>query len=432
MKLENLRSLIRESINEYISKIDEEGNTAMYAAKKAACEEAIRVRKEKLERIDESEDLKDMVHPDKIKEIQKEIKDLENYHRKVEKLEEKARNKGKKKITTDAETDKEEKAIDESDVTAEMDMGGDVKEEALNESFLKMQKLAGVITEAEYNKKKSLIENRITDNPEVNKIETQLLKFFNTPKVTDFLKKELQKLSPEKQAKLKDITQTAVQEGESDMSGFEKSIEKAMDTVRLNEDLHDTVRSAFGGYKPGEEPTVVDKTVGKILTGLGVVNIMSMGFLPSLTAMAIDAGFDINLMQKLGDLFGSGQAAVGASVLGGLLGGGLLWKIGKILQNEKTTGNTPLFESPNTPPGATPGKTPQKQDLNIKTIINRIKTLTPQLKVNDTTLEFEQLTKALIELIQSLNKDSLTDNEVILALNKLLMDKRKEMSASKK
>ena len=38
MKLENLRSLIRESINEYINKIDEEGNTAMYAAKKAACE----------------------------------------------------------------------------------------------------------------------------------------------------------------------------------------------------------------------------------------------------------------------------------------------------------------------------------------------------------------------------------------------------------
>ena len=28
-------------------------------------------------------------------------------------------------------------------------------------------------------------------------------------------------------------------------------------------------------------------------------------------------------------------------------------------------------------------------------------------------LEFEQLTKALIELIQSLNKDYLTDNEVI-------------------
>lgn len=151
MKLENLRSLIRESINEYINKIDEEGNTAMYAAKKAACEEAIRVREEKLTRIDESEDLKELVHPEKIKEIKKEIEDLKKYKGKVEKLEEKARNKGKKKVTTDAETDaengKEEKAVDESDVTAEMDMGDgdDAKEKALNESFTRMQKIAGII-----------------------------------------------------------------------------------------------------------------------------------------------------------------------------------------------------------------------------------------------------------------------------------------------
>jgi hypothetical protein len=31
----------------------------------------------------------------------------------------------------------------------------DVTDEALNESFLKMQKLAGVITEAQYNQKKN-------------------------------------------------------------------------------------------------------------------------------------------------------------------------------------------------------------------------------------------------------------------------------------
>jgi hypothetical protein len=147
MKIENLRSLIRESINEYINKIDEEGNTAMYAAKKAACEEAIRVREEKLTRIDESEDLKDMVSPEKIKEIKREIEDLKKYKGKVEKLEEKARNKGKKRVTTDAETDKEEKAVDKNDVLDEMDidMDNDTKEEALNESFIRMQKIAGII-----------------------------------------------------------------------------------------------------------------------------------------------------------------------------------------------------------------------------------------------------------------------------------------------
>lgn len=148
MKIENLRSLIRESINEYINKIDEEGNAAMYAAKKAACEEAIRVREEKLARIDESEDLKDMVSPEKIKEIKREIEDIKKFKGKVEKLEEKARNKGKKKeVTTDAETDKEEKAVDENDVLDEMDidMDSDTKEEALNESFIRMQKIAGII-----------------------------------------------------------------------------------------------------------------------------------------------------------------------------------------------------------------------------------------------------------------------------------------------
>jgi hypothetical protein len=238
MKIENLCSLIRESINEYINKIDEEGNAAMYTAKKQACEEAIRVREEKLTRIDESDDLKELVHPEKIKEIKREIADLQKYKVKVERLEEKARNKGKKKVTTDAETDDKDAAVDENDILDEMDLeestkvggefggnrvpkkskdsdnnaffekkrapkgkfkdksskgyfeldeddmpkvqklrssgeddnwnddqrglsansawledNGTLEERTLNESFLKMQKLAGVITESEYKKK---------------------------------------------------------------------------------------------------------------------------------------------------------------------------------------------------------------------------------------------------------------------------------------
>lgn len=150
MQIEKLRSLIRESINEYIREIDDQGTGAMFAAKKQACEEAIKKREDKLRSIDENEELKEMVDGGKLKEIEKEIKELKNYHKKLEKLEEKHANKGKKKpvaVTTDAETDA---PIDEADVTAEMDMG----EEPLNESFLRMQKIAGVITEAQYNQKK--------------------------------------------------------------------------------------------------------------------------------------------------------------------------------------------------------------------------------------------------------------------------------------
>ena len=43
----------------------------------------------------------------------------------------------------------------------------------------------------------------------------------------------------------------------------------------------------------------------------------------------------------LPDAGGGGGALL--STLAGLFGGMILWKIGKILQNEKTSGNTPLF-----------------------------------------------------------------------------------------
>jgi ATP-dependent helicase YprA (DUF1998 family) len=141
MQVEKLRSLIRESINEYIREIDDQGTGAMFEAKMEACEAAIKKREDKLHSIDENEELKEMVDAGKLKEIQKEINELKKYHKKLEKLKGKHSNKGKKKeMTTDAKTD-EEAAVDTSDVTAEMNMG----EEPLNESFIRMQKIAGII-----------------------------------------------------------------------------------------------------------------------------------------------------------------------------------------------------------------------------------------------------------------------------------------------
>lgn len=143
MKLENLRSLIRESINEYIKEIDDQGTGAMYEAKMQACEEAIRKREDKLRSIDENEELKEMVDGAKLKEIQREITELKKYHSKLEKLKGKHANKGKKKeVTTDAKT--EEAPLDEADVTSEMNLE-DSTEGALNESFVRMQKIAGII-----------------------------------------------------------------------------------------------------------------------------------------------------------------------------------------------------------------------------------------------------------------------------------------------
>ena len=178
MQIEKLRSLIRESINEYIREIDNAANEASQQAKVNACEEAIKVRKERLERISENEDLKEMVDETKVKEIQNEIRALENYSKKSKKVLEKMKAKKDKKENPE----KEEKVttdtpIDEADVTAEMKLSdeeskaledkakeNDKQYNPMNESFIRMQKLAGVITEAQYNqKRKALVENQIND-----------------------------------------------------------------------------------------------------------------------------------------------------------------------------------------------------------------------------------------------------------------------------
>ena len=145
MQVEKLRSLIRESINEYIREIDHKGDGAMLEAKKLACEEAIANREKKVNMDGLDESFHDLISEEKLKELKKEIAELKKFHKKLTNLQEKHSNKGKKKeMTTDAKTD-EEAPIDESDVTAEMDMSEETTEGALNESFIKMQKLAGII-----------------------------------------------------------------------------------------------------------------------------------------------------------------------------------------------------------------------------------------------------------------------------------------------
>lgn len=208
-----------------------------------------------------------------------------------------------------------------------------MKQQLINEAK-RFQKLAGLIR-----------ENEVTNTPIIQSLEKKAFDFFNQPKVAVLLKKEIDKLSPKKKVEL---ANTSIQEGEvNDFNSFKSTIEKVINNASLNEeydDMHDLLRGKIGGYKPGEEPTSVDKTVGNILTTLGVTNIMSMGFLPALTAMAIDEFGGTNIINTVSQAIGSGSAAAALSVLGGIIGGGILWKIGKILKNEKTTGDTPLFE----------------------------------------------------------------------------------------
>jgi hypothetical protein len=171
MQIEKLRSLIRESVQNHIKEIEAVAEAAAMDARLAEYDKAIKMCEEKIQTAENLEEVKDLMDTGKINELKKKLKDLKNKKEKLEKQKAK-KNKGKE-VTTDAETDKEE-TVEEGPYSQNNNMGDDIenanvdetytmdemendsmKEEALNESFLKMQKLAGIITETQYSQKKN-------------------------------------------------------------------------------------------------------------------------------------------------------------------------------------------------------------------------------------------------------------------------------------
>jgi uncharacterized protein (DUF342 family) len=156
MNTEKLRSLIRESINEYIRNINEAGDKAACEAKITATMEAIEKRKKLMDKEGLAEEYHAMLDENKMRELKNEIKALEKNLAKLKKQLDKLNSKSAPKedeVVTDAKV--EEAPVDETDVMEKMDMGDEgMQDESLNESFLKMQKLAGIITETQYNQKK--------------------------------------------------------------------------------------------------------------------------------------------------------------------------------------------------------------------------------------------------------------------------------------
>ena len=136
-----------------------------------------------------------MLDKGKVKELGGEVKALERNLTKLQKQLSKLTSKSEPKaeVVSDGELPADEASVEELDITSEIELeearsrkGKDVKkvvkkdEEVLNESFLKMQKMAGVITEAQYNsKKKALVENQLNENTkhsELKPLEDILLK----------------------------------------------------------------------------------------------------------------------------------------------------------------------------------------------------------------------------------------------------------------
>ena len=171
MQIEKLRSLIREAVGDHIKEIEAVAEAAAMDARLAEYDKAIKTCESKIQAAENLEEVKDLMDEGKINELKKKLKSLTKAKEKLEKA--KAKKSKGKEVTTDAETDKED-TVEEGPYSQNNNMGDDIenanvdetytmdemendsmKEEALNESFLKMQKLAGIITETQYNQKKN-------------------------------------------------------------------------------------------------------------------------------------------------------------------------------------------------------------------------------------------------------------------------------------
>jgi hypothetical protein len=188
MNSTSLRQLIKESIQEYIREVETSGNVAAQEAKIRACDEAITLREKKLNMEGLDEAYHDMIDEAKKKNLEKEIKELQKYKKKAEKILEKMKSKAGKedeKENVEEEGVIDEVAIDEMDPEAGSQLEEAKKKkkkeekEPMNESFLYMQKLAGVITEAEYKQKRKLNENDNDYTPPAYEPINDLMDYIN-------------------------------------------------------------------------------------------------------------------------------------------------------------------------------------------------------------------------------------------------------------
>jgi hypothetical protein len=89
----------------------------------------------------------------------------------------------------------------------------------------------------------------------------------------------------------------------------------------------------------------------------------------------------------------------------------------RIIQEEITT----ALSSPQNP--ATPS---DKEDANVANVISRLKPVATSLKNIDTPKELMDLFTQTLDMIQGLNKSSLSDQEIIMAFTNALTAYRKK------
>jgi len=167
MEINKLRSIIKEAVSAYnLKEIEEAAENAAMDAKLEAYDKAIKMCEDKIATAENLEEIQELIEPAKLNELKKHLKNLQKSKEKLEKVKAK-KNKGKE-VVTDEPVEEAEVEEGAGPGSTNYNSGDGVEnvnyeesgdpdfyvDETINESFLKMQKIAGVITEAQYNEKK--------------------------------------------------------------------------------------------------------------------------------------------------------------------------------------------------------------------------------------------------------------------------------------
>ena len=214
----NLEKYIKQQIKEAknplakkMKEIENQGRVAALETKLAAVADMIEETEGRLTRIDEDTEFRDIMDKNAVKEVRKQLKELEKANGKLEKERAKIEVKvEKKKEVVDEDLPVAEDAVEEDAIDAAIDEV-ELEEDnfALNESTLRFQKLAGLITESDIKKKLSLNENQMenlakllrdeADQPDNKVGKSIFLKYAAQAKKTDVkdIKSLLRKLEDE-------------------------------------------------------------------------------------------------------------------------------------------------------------------------------------------------------------------------------------------
>ena len=141
-----IKQVIKEAKNPLAAKmkeIENQGRVASLETKLAAVAEMIEETEGRLTRIDEDSEFNEMMDRNKVKEVRKQLKELQKTEAKLQKEYDKAAGGRKKETVVDEDAPIDEDTIDTAIDEVELEEDN-LRFEGLNESFKRMQKLANL------------------------------------------------------------------------------------------------------------------------------------------------------------------------------------------------------------------------------------------------------------------------------------------------